>query len=304
MRLPRIFRGKKSRKFPVQYDDRGQSLRTRCFQLFSEGERPVEVAKELEMKEATAKRYFQQWKKLGPDFERMYIFTKGLFKRTAPDRDSNLSLFAKAYGIPKEELETLLSRPHGLRRLLTGKFYFSAHAGADHKLHIVLEVALFFSDYLTKNGGKIADVCYAFERWMKENQKFREAEDADIEDENKEIAFTRQVLEAAATVEQEGRLKRDKLTEEEKRDAIRYGLEAKIESTIRNLEKQYLFRIGELKGEGLSEVQARDKIYNDLLDKGDVEGAKMMRGYQDKVHPLKADDQKPPLSPSQAPSPE
>ncbi len=265
--------------------------------------RPVEAADELKMKESTAKRYFQQWKKLGPNFEKQYTYVRGLFKKTAPDRDRNLDLFAKTWGIPKEKLEAILTRPHGLRQLMTGKFYFPGHANTDHKLHVALELALIISNHLIKNGGEFDDVRFAFERLMKQKQKLRETEDADIKEENQKIAFARQILKAANEVEQEGRIKRDKLSEEEVNDVIRHGMETKMELKIRNLEKEYLFRIGELMAEGLTQEQAREKIYQDLIEKGDVEGAKMMRDYQEIIHSLKADDQKPPLPPSQMPPP-
>ncbi|MFC1991879.1 hypothetical protein ACFLVC_04080 [Chloroflexota bacterium] len=73
------------------------------------------------------------------------------------------------------------------------------------EVQVALEVALFISDYLTKNGGKLEDVLFAFERLIKVNQQYRKEEDADIEEENDKIAFTRKVLEAAATVDKEGR---------------------------------------------------------------------------------------------------
>lgn len=69
MSLKRIFGVKKSRKYPLQFDSRGQSLRARCSALFDEGMRPTEVVKELGMKRSTADTYFKQWKWLGPDFE-------------------------------------------------------------------------------------------------------------------------------------------------------------------------------------------------------------------------------------------
>ena len=45
--------------------------------------------------------------------------------------------------------------------------------------------------------------------------------------------------------------------------------------------------------EGKTMEQGREKIYQDLLDKGDIEGAKMMREYQDRIHPLKNNNQPP-----------
>ncbi|MFC2015144.1 hypothetical protein ACFLUP_04050, partial [Chloroflexota bacterium] len=111
------------------------------------------------------------------------------------------------------------------------------------------------------------------------------------------IAFTRTILEAADKAEQEGRVKRERFTNEEINDIFKYGLEGKVESKIRDAEKRYWLRIADLIGEGLTQAQARDKIYQDLLDKGDIEGAKMIRQYQDKIHPKKSgnkDTSKPP----------
>jgi hypothetical protein len=60
--------------------------------------------------------------------------------------------------------------------------------------------------------------------------------------------------------------------------------------------------MAELMTEGLTLDQAREKVYQDLLKKGDLEGAKMMREYQDVVHPLKPGDRLPPPSPPQPPA--
>ena len=141
------------------------------------------------MKETTAFKYFQQWKKLGPNFEKRYAYVKELLNPLAPDRYRTLELFAKWCGITKEELEKILSQPHGLRRLLTGKFYFPAHEYADRKRQIALEVALTIYDYLIREGGNIEDVRFAFEHWMKENHKYSKAEDADIEEEKMLIDY-------------------------------------------------------------------------------------------------------------------
>ena len=299
MILKRIFRGKEPRKYPIKRNSSGKSLRERCFRLFDEGMRPVEVARELGMKEATAKRYFQQWKQLGPDFDKHYAFAKGLFERSAPDRERNIELFARAWGITKEGLESVLSQPHGLRRLMSGKLHFPGQANA--KRHIALEVAIVISDHLIKNGGKTEDVLFAFNRLMQERKKYRKEVDAEIEEENQEIAFIRQVLEAADEVEREGREKPAKLTPEEQQAIMRYGLKAKMVSMSRDLETRYWFRVGELMGEGLTQWQAREKIYRDLFEKDDVDGAKKIRIYQDTVHPLKAEGQNPTSSTSESP---
>ncbi len=283
----RLFRVNKSRKYPVQYDDIGQSLRTRCFKLFDEGKRPVEVAKELGMKETTAYKYFQQGKRLGPNFERKYSYVKDLLKPSAPDRNHTLELFARACGITKKELETILDKPHGLRRLMTEKFSFPGHENIDRKRQVALEVALCISNHLTEKGGNFEDVLFAFERLMSQRKKYRKEEDADIEEENREIAFTRQVIEADARIEQQGRPRGGRLTEEERNAIIKW----KLESKARNLEKQYFLRVAELMAEGLTQEQAEGKIVKDLIDKGDIKGADIMRRYQDFIHNRKSANQ-------------
>ncbi len=260
--------------------------------------RPVEVAKKLGMKVSTVYKYYQQWKRLGPNFEKKYAFIKSLLKKNAPDRDRNLELFARTCGTTKEEFEAVLAKPHGLRRLMTGRLYFPAHEDADRKRQAVLEVALLIHDHLIKNGGAIDDVRFTLESLMNQRKQYRKWEDARIEEENKDIALIRQVLKAIIEAEQQKRPKREKLSDEERNAILRFGLESKM----KDLEKTYWIRVAELKGKGLTEEQARKKIYQDLLDTGDLKGARMMRAYQDMIHPLKGNSQEPPTSPPQPPS--
>jgi hypothetical protein len=297
MKLRRLFRIKKSRKYPIKRNGEGLSLRERCFELFEQGKRPVDVAGELKMEETTVCRYFRDWKRLGPHFEPRYTYVQSLFKKTAPDRDENVELFARACNIPKEQLEAILSQPHGLRRLMTGKLYFPANADADHKRHLSLELALLIADHLTKNGGKLEDVYFALKRYMQENMKYRQQEDADIEEHNKYMGFFHKVLATDMEKERRGQLKPDTFSEEERNTVIRLGLEREM----KKVEIAYWLRIGSLKAEGITTEQAREKIYQDLLEKGDLKGAKVIREFQDKVHPLKTDDQMPQPSLSQLP---
>ena len=299
MNLKRLFHVKKSRKYPIKRDGEGLSLRARCFELFEQGKRPVAVAEELKMAETTVCRYFRDWKRLGPNFERKYDYVRSLCKKTAPDRDNNIELFAKAWGIPKEQIETILAQPHGLRRLMTGKLYLSAHADVDHKRYIALEIALLISDHLTIHGGKYEDVYYAFQRWTQENIKYRKEEEAAIKEDNKSMKMIRAVLAADMENERKGRVKRDTFSEEERNTVMRLGLETEMKKA----ETYYWYRIGVLKAEGLTQEQAREKIYQDLVNKGDLKQAKMIREFQDKVHPLKDGDQLPPSTPLQPPSP-
>ncbi len=194
MKLRKLFHISKKRKHPIKRDTAGLSLRARCFELFDQRKRPAEVAEELKLKETTVCRYFRDWKRLGPNFERKLAYVQSLFKKNAPDRDKNIELFAGACEIPKEQFETILSQPHGLRRLMTGKFYFPVHADADHRRYVALELALLFSDHLTNNSGKYEDVCYALQHYMREYKRYREDVDADIKEENKFMAIVHKVL--------------------------------------------------------------------------------------------------------------
>ncbi|MCJ7744620.1 MAG: hypothetical protein MUO99_08730 [Dehalococcoidales bacterium] len=295
-----IFKGfgrKKRRKYPVKLDEKGKSARSRCFEMFIDNTPSSEIAKIVGVKVETVRRYHQQWKK-NPDFEGQHAYFKELLKRTAPDRERTIELCARACGITKEQFETILSQPHGLRRLMTGKFYFPGHADADHKRYVALELVFLISDHLIKNGGKFEDVAFAFRRWLRESQESREEEDAEIKEENKDIAFMRRILEASAENERQGRVEPDRLSDEERNAILRGGL-APLK---RRLEKTYWLRMAELIAEGFTLEQAREKVFQDLLKRGDLEGAKMMREYQDAVHPLKSGDRLPPPSPPQPPA--
>jgi hypothetical protein len=295
MKLRRLFRVKKSRKYPIKRDGEGLSLRARCFELFEQGKRPAIVAEELHIKAPTVCRYFRDWKRLGPNFEQQYDYVRSLFKKTAPYRDKNMELFARAWGIEKEQLETILIQPHGLRRLLTGKYYFPAHSDADHKRHIALELASLISDYLIKNRGQFEDVYFALKRYMQENMKYRKEEDDEIKEENEIMAFFHQLLAADMENDRQGRVKRDAFSEEERSAIMRWG----VEQERKKLELAYWLRIGALNAQGLTTEQAREKIYQDFLEKNDLKGAKLMREFQDKVHPLGNNDQVATPSPDQ-----
>ena len=164
---------------------------------------------------------------------------------------------------------------------------------------MALELALLISDFLTKNGGKFEGVSFALKRFMQEHKKYREETDGDIRDWNKQMALYHAVLGADIENERKGRVKPDTLSEEERNAIIRLAVEA----GMKEIEISYWYRIGVLMTEGLTPEEAREKIYQNLLQKGDLKGAKTIRVFQDKYHPLKTNDQMPPSSPPQPPSP-
>jgi hypothetical protein len=296
MKLPKPFRRKKRKKYPVMFDERGKSARSRCFEMFPDNIPLSEIADKLEIKIETVRRYHLQWKE-NPNFEIQYAYFKRLLKKNSPDRERTIELAAKACGITKEKFESILSEPRGLRQLMKGKLYLPGHSDADHKLYVVLEVAMTISDHLDKNGGKLEDVLFAIRRWMKENKSDREEEDEDIREENKDIAVMHRVLEAAAEQERQGRVQLDRLTEEERNAILWSAVKLKKKRT----EAEYWANVALMMvDDKITRDQAREKMYQDLLTKGDIEGARMLRAFQDEVHPLKPGNQPPSPQPPPA----
>ena len=130
---------------------------------------------------------------------------------------------------------------------------------------------------------------------MQEVKNYREEEDADIEEDNKMMALFHQILAKDMENERKGRVKPDTFSEEERKAIIRLG----VEQERKKLELAYWLRIGALIADGLTAEQAREKIYQDFLEKNDLKGAKLMREFQDKVHPLGKTDQVATPSPDQ-----
>lgn len=283
MKLSKLLRIRRSRRFPIKRDEAGLSLRARCFKLFEQGKRPVGVAGELKMEKTTVYRYFRDWKRFGPNFERRYAYVQSLFSKTAHDRDNNIELFARVCRISKEEFETILSQPHGLRRFLSGKFNFPINADVDHKRHVALELAVLISDHLITDGGNFEDVYFTIKRYLHDHQEYREDVDTDVREENKAMELIHAILEADMERERKGRIKPDTLSEEERNALMKMGIKAEM----KKVEKDYWFRIGVLVATGLTKEEAREKIYQDLLEKGDIKRAKLLREFQDLVHPVK-----------------
>jgi hypothetical protein len=290
----KLFGRKKRRKYPVKLDPEGRSARSRCFELFAQKAPNQEIAKMVDLPIDTVRRYHLQWND-DPNLERKYIYAKSLFHKTNPDRDKNLEMFACAWGYSKEQLESILSQSHGLRRLMARKILSPAHLEADHKRHFAFELALLISDHLTKHGGKYEDVYYSFRRWMQENMKYREDEDANIKEWNQKMELFHGVLASAAKQEHEGRVKPDVFSEEERKVII----QLELKSRFKQLQTIYWQKIAGLMVGGQTEEQSREKLYQDLLAT-DPRAANLMREFQDKVHPLKKDG---PPAPPQPPRP-
>jgi hypothetical protein len=108
------------RKYPIQKDEAGHSLRKRAFILFKEGKRAVEVAKMLGMKPATASRYFSEWNQCPPNCEGTYSILKKALKTKGELSPRIVGMISTARGMPEWEVVEMLSQPHGLKQLIKG----------------------------------------------------------------------------------------------------------------------------------------------------------------------------------------
>ena len=86
---------------------------------------------------------------------------------------------------------------------------------------------------------------------------------------------------------------------EEERNVV---MRLEFRSQTKELQVLYWIRKAELIFNGLTQEEAREKMYQDLIIKGNLQNAKKMREFQDKYDPLKTNDPTPP-SPTQPPSP-
>jgi hypothetical protein len=290
MREFNFLKRKKRRKYPIKLDEEGRSARRRCFEMFALKESLQEIARKLDIKLDTVRRYHLQWKK-DPRFEVLYQFTKSLFNKINPERDRNLELFASAWGYSTEQLEHILSQPYGLRRLMARKIKTPSQADADRKMRVALELALLFSDFLTKEDGQFTDIFWALHRLMREAADYRRQADERIEKQNEFIALIHRILEIDMERERRGRVKPDRLSAEERDTLIRDG----IKKAIRKMEASYWLRIGELMGEGFTEEESREKLYQNMLESGDARLMDFFYKFQDEVHHRKKDGPSVPL---------
>ncbi|HEY95180.1 MAG TPA: hypothetical protein G4O15_09625 [Dehalococcoidia bacterium] len=281
MNLKKLLGLKRTRKYPIKRDWYGRSLRQRCFELFDEGKRPVQVAAELRANKKTVFRYYRQWKKMGPNFEKQLAYVKGLLDKNSPDRDRMLEFFADTAGITVEELLVILSTPHGLRRILTRTMPLPVHKDIAEKRVMALDIAMVVQDHLLNHRGQYEDVLFALNHLMKQNQKHRIKIDADIESQNLEIELFRK-LDELVFEERQKRTQPDPLLIRRAQTEINQILAAKLEEA----KSSYWWRKAELVKEGLTPEQAREKLTELLTDGYDMNRTQTMKAFQDKIDPI------------------
>ena len=280
MNLRKILGLKKGRRYPIQYDWSGKSLRQRCFEAFDERKRPIQVARELRAKESTVFTYFRQWKKVGPHIKKQLTYIKGLLAEGSPDRDRMMEFFADTCGITVEEFQAILSTPHGLRRILTRTIPLPVHKDIANKRVMSLDIATVIYDHIVIHGGSYEDVLYAVKRLMKQSQKHRRKIDSTIEQENREIEIV-QKLRKAAFEEQQIRPKPHPMLIRKAQAEMNQIFVEKLEEA----KLSYWWRKAELMMGGLTPEQAREKMTQILTDGYDFKRAQIMKGLQNKIDP-------------------
>jgi hypothetical protein len=298
MRLRKIFRLERTRRYPINRDERGLSMRARCFERFNQGQQPIDVAASFGFKVETVRRYYADWKSRGANFDKQFAYAQELFKKTSHERKNNIQSFAKMLEVKEEEFESLLEKPHGLKRFMTRKLNFPIMIRADHKRSIALQLGLLLSEHLVDRGGKYEDVYLALQDLLDRNMMDRQDDEEAIESHNQIMAVVHKIIDADLRVEQNSAVKPDRLSA----DDVNVVVEWKLNSLMKTLEISYWENIATLTSTGLTKDQAREKMVQDLIDKGDLAGAKARRAYQKIVHPVKSLNQTPPQQSSHQPA--
>lgn len=141
----RLIPRNKGRKYPLEKDEFGQSLRKRAFDLFREKYRPAQVSKTLPISMKTACRYFEDWKKITRKVP--YSHIKELMKKNTEFSEKVLGILVDYFDVPREQIILRMQRPWGLMRLLKGelpnKKLLKAQSVIERRLEAALRLIVF-----------------------------------------------------------------------------------------------------------------------------------------------------------------
>jgi hypothetical protein len=99
------------------------STRQWTFDYFDAGMRPVYVARTLHIDQATAFRYFEQWKKLPPFFKYKYKVAKQCFRKLGyRNRKKIARILAKELGTSVKEVSVHMQKPWAVRQIVSGQW--------------------------------------------------------------------------------------------------------------------------------------------------------------------------------------
>lgn len=113
---------RRRRRYPIKYDEQGRSARRQAFDLFDHGKMPAEVAPIVGISVETARRYFQDWKKLPRNFEARYTVAKKILNSSPEYREETVKTICRLLGLPENEVRARFQEPWGLKRYLTDKW--------------------------------------------------------------------------------------------------------------------------------------------------------------------------------------
>ncbi len=156
MRKWQLISRKKERKYPIERDEYGQSLRQRAFNLFWNRYRPAQVSKMLPISMRTACRYFEDWKKLNN--RASYSGIKKMMKKNPELSEKVISMLADYLGVPAKQVILRMQKPWGLRRLIRGEFPNSPTSRAKAANERRLEAALRLISFVDLYRGKRPEV--------------------------------------------------------------------------------------------------------------------------------------------------
>jgi len=120
IKLIKLF--KKTRKYPIQRDEYGRSLRQRAFEYFDKGKRPVEVSRMLNMKRETALRYFEDWKKQPKKLQARYDLLRSIFRSHPKLANDIVTVIAREFGMTRKAVIARIHKPWGFHQLLMDKW--------------------------------------------------------------------------------------------------------------------------------------------------------------------------------------
>lgn len=110
---------KRSRRYPIQRDEFGRSLRQRAFEAFDEGKRPKQISRELHANPNTLLRYFEAWKK---QKQRVSYSTLRRYMRKNPGfSEVWIKTLADYFEVPPQVIILRTQKPWGLMDLSKGE---------------------------------------------------------------------------------------------------------------------------------------------------------------------------------------
>ena len=111
------------RKEPVKDAIPRRSMRQQAFMFFDLGIRPAEVTTRLAIKDTTAYRYFQQWKKLPRLSSIKYKLARRYFRKLdQDDRRALARILASRLRTSEEQVLAQMRKPWAIRQIVTGEW--------------------------------------------------------------------------------------------------------------------------------------------------------------------------------------